>query len=199
MSLKYNVITPAARENEIWDERTVHRLSGGFNIVGFDQFALSGWLPKGIPLSLDHVARTATPIKGGILQTAVAAVDTQMKLLKTANNQPLFAVGDYIGNATNAVLVTAVDKSNEAYDLITLSGAFGSIIAIGGTVLSASAAGASKILKAHALNYAPVKWESGKQACSAVIQAYEVRNGFLPYPLTTTQQSELTSRFYVVA
>jgi len=198
MSLKYNVTQPAARENEPWDEKTVHRLKGGFNIVNFDQFALAGWLPKAIPLAIDYVARTATPIKGGVLHTAVAAGDTEMRLLKNISGNPLFAVGDFIGNATKAVLITQVDKSNGAYDRFVLSEAFGSAITVGGTVLSGTEAGANKIPKANAMNYAPVKWESGKQACTGVIQAYEVRNKFLPYPLTDTQKTELTSRFHVI-
>lgn len=197
--IRYQVTQPQKPENELWDELTTHRLKGGFNIVGFNSFAHIGGLPKGIPLSLDHVARTATPIKGAILQAAVAATDTTMRLVKNASGAPLFVVGDFIGNATNAVLVTAVDPSNAGYDLITLSGQFGSIVAIGSLVLSAKEAGAAKVLKAHALNYAFVKWEPGKSACAAIIRAYEVRNGFLPYPLSVTQQTELTSRFYVVA
>lgn len=192
--MEYNVTQPGKVRKEIWNEKTVHVLSGGFNIVGFLSFAALGFLPKGIPLFLDHTLRTATPIKGAVLTLALGATDETAQVKKGH----VFAVGDFIGNATKAVTIEGINTSNAAYDVITLSEAIGAV-SVGGTLFSATEEGAAKVLKATALNYADVKWKVSKAACSAVIQAYEVRNSLLPYPLTATQISELTSRFYVVA
>lgn len=195
--MRYNVTQPGARDKEIWQEKTVHVLSGGFNIVGFAAFAVNGWLPKGFPVYVDHAQRTATPIKGAVLQANLLVTDTVARVLKTANKVPMFVAGDFIGTSAKAVSVVSVDTTNVAYDEITLSDTIAAISA-GGYLFSATALGASKVLSVTGLTYAPIKWEPGLCAVSVVIQAYEVRNAYLPYPLTTTQITQLTSRFYVV-
>lgn len=195
--MEYNVTLPAKRAKEIWREDTTTRLSGGFNIVGFLSFATLGYLPKGVPLAVDHATRSATPIKGAVLQAALLVGDTTARVLKTPFNTPLFAVGDFIGTAANAVHITAIDTSNAAYDLFTLSAAIGAV-SVGGTLFSATADGAAKVLTATGLNYADVKWKPSTSACTVVIRADEVINKWLPYPLTTTQITQLTPRFYVV-
>jgi len=191
--MHYDVTPKDTPQKELWQEKTVHRLSGGFNIVGFASFASLGRLPKGIALNINFATRNATPIKGAVLQANLGASDTTAKILKNG----LFAVGDFIGNAANAVQITAINTSNAAYDELTLSAAIGAVTA-GGVLHSATALGAAKILPATGLNYADVKWQPGAFHCSCIIQAYEVTNAYLPYPLTTTQKTELTSRFFIV-
>nr|GFB65276.1 hypothetical protein [Tanacetum cinerariifolium] len=156
--MEYNVTQPGKRAKELWNDKTTVVLSGGFNIVGFLAFAALGYLPKGVPLAVDHTNRTATPIKGAVLQAALGATDTTARVLKTPFGVPLFAAGDFIGNTTKAVSVVSIDTTNSAYDLITLSEAIGAV-SNGGTLFSATALGASKVLSANGINYADVKWK----------------------------------------
>lgn len=178
---------------EIWQEKTVGRLSGGFNIQNFASFATLGRLPKGIPLNVDFATRNATAIKGVVVHANIGGSDTTGQVKKSE----LFAVGDFIGNATKAVQITAINRSNAAYDVITFSEALGAVSA-GSTLFSATEAGAGKILTSNYMNYADVPYQPGRQWCTAVYAAIEVINAKLPYPLTTTQKSELGARFLVI-
>lgn len=190
--MHYAVTPKDAPFLELWQEKTVHVLSGGFNIQNFASFAVLGKLPKGIPLAVDFKNHTATPVKGVVLNSALGASDTTAQVKKNG----LFAVGDFIGTGTKAVQITAINTDNAAYNVITLSEAIGAV-ANGGVLFSATEAGAGKVLAINALNYADVKYTPGVFACSAIIQAYEVNNSRLPYPLTTTQISQLGDRFFV--
>lgn len=195
--MEYSFTAPQKRAKELWQEKTVHVLSGGFNIVGFENFAALGYLPKGIALSVNHAARTATPIKGAQVFEAVAADGTAVKVKKTTPGL-LFIAGDPIGTAAASTTVASVDKSNAAYDVINLTAAVGAL-SVGTNLFTVLAGGgAGKTLKTTGLCYADVKYKAGKQNCDVVIQAYEVMNAYLPYPLTDTQKTELTGRFYVV-
>jgi len=193
---EYKFTAPAKKTNELWQEKTVHVLSGGFNIKNFDAFAVLGYLPKGIPLSLNFDTREATPIKGAIVYEAAGSGATAIKVKKQTPGL-LFVAGDIIGNATQTTTVASVDKSNVAYDVINLNAAIGAL-SVDSALLSGSEVGVGKILKATGLSYADVTYKTGKTGVDCIIQAYEVKNKFLPYPLTTTQISEITSRFFVI-
>ncbi len=191
--MHYDVTGKGKPFQEIWQEKTVRVLSGGFNIVGFEKFAQIGYLPKGIPLNIDFANRNATPIKGAILNAAML-VDATTAEVKKGHT---FIVGDFFGNSAAATTITAIDTTNANYDVFTLAGAIG-VVSNGGLLLSATEAGAGKVLAANFLNYADVPYKAGVFSCTAVYAAIEVINAKLPYALSTTQKTELGSRFLVI-
>lgn len=194
--MRYEITQPAAREEEIWQERTVRRLSGGFNIVLTPGLAAFGWLLKGAFLAINFAERKATLIKTVALVQAAGATDTAFRVAKGKGD--LFLPGEFIGTGTKAVTVSTVDKTNPDYDVINTDAAIGAL-ANGSVLTLATAAGASKLVTGDliAMNYAPVKIE-GVPHCTAVVQAWEVKSSKLPYPVTDAIKTALTSRFIFV-
>lgn len=198
--MEYNIQKPGKRSKELWREDTAIRLSSGMNISNADflPFAALGYLPKGIPLNLNWGTKLAVPVLGAVLQANLLVGDTTARIVKSPFGMPLFVKNAFIGNSTKAVQISDIDTSNAAYDLLTFNEAIGTAISAGGTLFSATALGADKVLPVHALNYADVKWKATLAAVTPIVGAMEVQNKWLPYPLTTTQITQLTSRFYFV-
>lgn len=190
--MKYEVTAPGQVTKEIWQEISVRRLSGGFNILVTAALASFGWLKKGTPIAIDFATRNATPIFTSKLTANAAADATAFQVAKGS----LFSQGDFIGTKTKSVTVTTVDKSNPSYDVINTDAAIGAL-ASGAVLTRATATGSTNKLVTGdivCLNYADVKID-GQVACSGVIQAWEVKQSLLPYPLTDDIKTALTSRF----
>ena len=189
--LKYNLDPIEKVMPEMCRFETVYRYSGGFNLV-LDNLTGVKAIPPMTPLVLDFKARKATVV----INVEVAekyTSGTSMKIKKGS----LAYVGMFIGDGTNGAKVTKVDKSNEAYDTLTLAAAFGSSVTVEvGTVLYETEAvdGTEKKASATALNYAWTKVEPGATV-TAVGRAYEIRPSRLIAPISEADKESLGDRF----
>ncbi|GAB3701417.1 hypothetical protein GCM10027592_29490 [Spirosoma flavus] len=191
--MKYEITQPGAVLEELWQEKTVRVLSGGFNLNLTNYPAGQIHLKKGTPLFIDFANRTATPVKTALVNVSIADGVLTFQTPKRS----LLKVGDIIGNGTKAATITAIDTSNTAYDSVTVDATLGAQAA-GAVLTSSTSAGNNKALLApNALAYADVKLE-GQQAVSAVYEAHEVSLSKLPYQVTAAMQISLTSRFLFV-
>lgn len=189
--LKYNLDPIEKVMPEMCRFETVYRYSGGFNLV-LDNLTGVKAIPPMTPLVLDFKARKATVvINVEVVEKYTSGVS--MKIKKGS----LAYVGMFIGDGTNGAKVTKVDKSNEAYDTLTLAAAFGSSVTVEvGTVLYETEAvdGTEKKASATALNYAWTKVEPGATV-TAVGRAYEIRPSRLIAPISEADKESLGDRF----
>ena len=189
--LKYDLDPIEKVMPEMCRFETVYRYSGGFNLA-LDNLTGVEAIPPMTPLVLDFKARKATVV----INVEVAekyTTGTSMKIKKGS----LAYVGMFIGDGTNGAKINKIDKSNEAYDTLTLAAAFGSSVTVEvGTVLYEAEAvdGTEKKASATALNYAWTKVEPGATV-TAVGRAYEIRPSRLIAPISEADKESLGDRF----
>lgn len=169
---------------------TVYRLSGGFNLDITNLNGVSA-IPPLTPLVVDFVNRKAVAVINVEVAEDITAGATSLKVKKgsIAHN------GIHLGNGSNGGTVTAIDRANEDYDVITL--AEGSTLAASkGAVLFEATAVGGKTAKATAnfLNYAWTKVEAGATV-TAIGQAYEIRPSKLLAPISEKDKATLGDRF----
>ena len=101
---------------EYCDVASIIRRTGGFNLVT-SNLVLGSIIYPLAPLFIDFAARTATVIKNAKVYENAAANATAIKIKK---NSKVY-VGQYLGKSGKAAAITAINTSNSAYDLITIS------------------------------------------------------------------------------
>ena len=106
-------------------------------------------------------------------------------------------IGMFIGSGKKGAEVTAIDKTNKAYDVLTIKAAFGENIAKDAVLFEATAvAGTSKKNTANFVMYDAKKVEDdGPVLCTLLMQAYEVKESKLPMPIHELDKVGLTPRF----
>lgn len=169
---------------------TVYRLSGGFNLDITNLGGIAA-IPPLTPIAVDFTTRKAVAIINATVAESISAGATSLKVKKGS----FVHVGMHLGNGTNGGTVTAVDKSDEAYDVVTLAeGA--TLVANEGAVLFETTATGGKSPKATAnfLNYAWTKVEEGATV-TAIGQAFEIRPSKLIVPISEKDKETLGHRF----
>lgn len=169
---------------------TVYRLSGGFNLDITNLNGVSA-IPPLTPLVVDFVNRKAVAVINVEVAEDITAGATSLKVKKgsIAHN------GIHLGNGSNGGTVTAIDRANEDYDVITLAEG-STLVASKGAVLFEATAAGGKTAKATAnfLNYAWTKVEAGATV-TAIGQAYEIRPSKLLAPISEKDKATLGDRF----
>ena len=188
----YN-LNPAEVDKEAVRFETVYRLSGGFNLE--DANVPDGtFIPSLAPLCVDFSTRKAVVVKNVCVHTAIAAADTTAKIKKGS----LAYVGMFLGNGSKGGQVSAIDKSNAAYDEVTFAAAFGGTAAVGDILFEASAVGGTTVKKkANVLNYAKVKKEAGATV-TGIGQAFEIIESKLSLPVSGKDKENLGARFMFI-
>lgn len=183
-------LTPMDTMREICRVDTIHRLSGGVNLK-LDNLSGVEYLMPGAPISVNLTDRTATAVIN-VLVVETASSATEIKIAKGS----LAYVGMHVGTGSAGATISDIDKSNEAYDKVTV----GTAISVnkGDVLFEATAVGGTKP-KATAthLNYARTKVESGATV-TPVYGAFEVQESHLYQPISVKDKETLTPRFYFI-
>lgn len=141
-------------------------LPGGFRLVT-DGLLPDSVIPSGAAFVADEIARTATLIKSSVVFEAATNSATSYKVAKGTQ----FIAGNNIGtkNGLKSIDVTAVDKTNVGYDVITVSATLGYVLNAGDVLIQTSNAAASgKAVVATGLTYNSVKVEANNTLTLAV-------------------------------
>lgn len=173
----YKESFPSNIQEGKWDEKTCVRRQGGYLV---DETAIpSGtkWLPKGAPMSLLASGKVAV-CKTAKVYEAAAASATSLKVSKGH----LFAVGDKVFGST----ISAINSSNADYDVLTIS-------ALAKKADKDAVVDDGTAANVIGLNYATIALD-GQQSCTPTIQAYEIEEDSLPYPINADIKAALTSR-----
>lgn len=177
-------------ERELCNQKTIYRLAGGFNLV--DEDVPDGtYVPHLAPLAIDFATRKAKIVK------AVKAVANIASTTLQIEKGSLAKVGMHLGTGTKGATISAIDKSNGAYDEVTLSATITGVKE-GDVLFEATAVGGTTQKNiANFLNYARVKKEAGATV-TAVGQAYEIQESKLYLPISVKDKEALGARFMFV-
>lgn len=152
-------------------------------------------LPVFTPVEADLKKHTIVPVRNVKVVEAYAngATDLAIKIAKGS----LAYVGMLIGSGTKGAEVAAVDKTNKAYDVLTIKAVFGEAIAKDTVLFEATTvAGTAKKNTANFVMYDAKKVEDdGAVLCTLLMQAYEVKEDKLVLPIHELDKVGLTSRF----
>lgn len=168
---------------------TVKRLSGGVNFE--DKNVPEGTMLMPLtPLAVDLKTRKAVAVKN--VKVVETTNGTAIKVAKYS----LAYVGMHLGNGEAGATVSAIDKSNASYDLLTVSAVLD--VAVGDVLFeSAAADGATPKATANFLNYATTKVVAGATV-TPIYQAYEVQEARLYAPISEKDKETLSDRFFLI-
>ncbi len=169
---------------------TVYRLSGGFNL-DISNLAGVDAIPPLTPVVIDFVTRKAVAVINVEVVESISAGATALKVKKGS----LVGVGAHLGNGSNGGTVTAIDKSNADYDLVTLAEGSTLVAEKGAVLFEATAVGGKSAKRtANFLNYAWTKVVEGA-TITAIGRAYEIRPTRLIAPISEKDKASLGDRF----
>lgn len=175
--MEYKEITPTSIQEGVWNEKTCVRRTAGFDIDKTNLPSDMKYLPKGAALALDSTGLKVVLVKTAKVTENAASGATSMKVGK---NHALI-VGDVIGGSAISAIAQGTD-----YDTLTVE-ALGADVNAGSVVSDANGA------KTIGLNYATVKLDA-YPSCTPTIQAYEIEEDTLPYPVNDEIKAALTCR-----
>lgn len=186
---KYD-LNPMEVTREMCRVDTIQRLSGGVNFEDVDVPVGTLLMPL-TPLAVDLKTRKAKAVKNVRVVEKVTS-GTKVKISKYS----LAFVGMFLSNGTTTAEVTDIDKSNAAYDVITVSTA---IKPDAGAVLFevADSSGTTPKNVANMLNYATTKVEAGATV-TPIYRAFEVSESRLYAPISEEDKKSLTDRFFYI-
>lgn len=190
---KYN-LTPEYKPEELYRVETGVRKSGPWKL-DIANLVVGSVLPVFTPIQADLKKRTIVPVRNFRVVGAYTTGDSALSI-KVAKGS-LAYVGMFIGSGKKGAEVTAIDKTNKAYDVLTIKAAFGENIAKDAVLFEATAvAGTSKKNTSNFVLFDAKKVEDdGPVLCTLLMQAYEVKESKLPMPIHELDKVGLTSRF----
>ena len=124
----------------VWQGREVETAQGGF-ILDATGLTTGDTVKAGTPVGFDESTRKAVIIKTATLQADATNTATAYQVLKGH----LFIVGDKIGatKGSKSYAITAIDKTNAAYDVLTVETTLGAALTAGTALFQTSATGAT--------------------------------------------------------
>ena len=190
---KYN-LTPEHKPEELYRVETGVRKSGPWKL-DITNLVVGSVLPVFTPVQADLKKRTIVPVRNVKVVEAYANGATALTI-KIAKGS-LAYVGMFIGSGKKGAEVTAIDKTNKTYDVLTIKAIFGEAIEKDAVLFEATAVGGTvKKNTANFVMYDEKKVESdGAVLCTLLMQAYEVKESKLPMPIHELDKVGLTSRF----
>ena len=187
-------VTPQYEPQEFYRVETGVRQSGPRKL-DITNLLVGSFLPVFTPVQADLVKRTLVPVRNvRVVEAYTTGSDAlSIKIAKKS----LAYVGMFIGSGKKGAKVTAIDKTNKNYDVLTIEAAFGENIAKDAVLFEATAVGGTaKKNTANFVLYDAKKVESdGAVLCTLLMQAYEVKESKLILPIHDLDKVGLTSRF----
>ena len=190
---KYN-LTPEYKPEELYRVETGVRKSGPWKL-DIANLVVGSVLPVFTPIQADLKKRTIVPVRNFRVVEAYTTRDSVFSI-KVAKGS-LAYVGMFIGSGKEGAEVAAIDKTNKAYDVLTIKADFGEDIAKDTVLFEATTiAGTSKKNTSNFVLFDAKKVEDdGPVLCTLLMQAYEVKESKLPMPIHELDKVGLTSRF----
>ena len=190
---KYN-LNSEYKPEEFYRVETGVRKSGPWKL-DITNLVVGSVLPVFTPVQADLKKRTLVPVRNVKVVEAYTTGDSNLTI-KVAKDSLAYQ-GMFIGSGKKGAEVTAIDKTNKGYDVLTIKAAFGEDIAKDAVLFEATAVGGTvKKNTANFVLYDEKKVESdGAVLCTLLMQAYEVKENKLALPIHELDKVGLTSRF----
>ena len=186
---KYDLVPPVEQE-ERYDVQTGIRRRGPYKL-DTTNLAVGTILPSFIPVYADLKNKFAHTVRNIRVAEAYAS-GTSIKIAKT----PLAYVGMFIGNGSTGAKVTAIDKSNEKYDVLTIEVAFGENVAKDAVLFEAAAVdGTKQKYVANSALYERTKVDDGIVLVALLRTAAEIEPSKLAIPFSENDKANLKGWF----
>lgn len=186
---KYDLV-PSVEMEERYDVQTGIRRRGPFKLDTAN-LVDGGYLPGFTPVYANLKTKFAYPVRNvKVIEAYASGV-----AIKVAKNS-LAYVGMLIGNGSKGAKVTAIDKSNKAYDVLTTESAFGEAIPKDAVLFEAAAVDGSKQkYVANSALYERAKVESGIVLVALLRTAAEIEPDKLVMPFSKNDKENLKGWF----
>ena len=186
---KYDLVPPVEQE-ERYDVQTGIRRRGPYKL-DTTNLAVGTILPSFIPVYADLKNKFAHTVRNIRVAEAYAS-GTSIKIAKT----PLAYVGMFIGNGSKGAKVTAIDKSNEKYDVLTIEAAFRENVAKDAVLFEAAAVdGTKQKYVANSALYERTKVDDGIVLVALLRTAAEIEPSKLAIPFSENDKANLKGWF----
>lgn len=186
---KYDLI-PEPSVEERYDVSTGIRRRGPFKL-DTTNLNVGDRLPSFIPVAADLKYKTCKVVRNVKVVEAYTSGGTSLKIKKGSYAY----VGMFLGNGTNGTTVSAIDKSNASYDVLTVAD-FGANIAKDATLFEASAAGGTTPKNvANSALYESRKVEDGINLVALLSAAREIEPDKLVVPFSDKDKANLGKDF----
>lgn len=188
---KYD-LTPPNEKSEFYRVESGIRKSGPWRL-NVTNLVVGSYLPVFTPLYADLKTREVFPVRNVKVIEAATATATDIKIQKN----PLAYVGMFLGNGSKGAEVSAIDRTNKDYDLISVAVTIGATLKVGDVLFEATAVGGTtKKHKSNFVLYGRIKVENdGPVLPTLLMQAYEIKESKLILPFHDQDKEALTSRF----
>lgn len=184
---KYNM-EPEPSVEERYDVETGRRRRGPYKLDTTNLVAGS-FLPSFTPIAADLVKKTAqVAIRVEVYEKFTTGSNTTLKIKKNS----LAYVGMHLGDGSHGATINAIDKSDKAFDKLTLAADFGATINTGTVLFEATAVGGTtpKVVANSAL-YERTKVEEGITLVALLMRAFEIEPTKLAMPFHTKDKENM--------
>lgn len=186
---KYN-LTPEPSIEERYDVSTGIRRRGPYKL-DTTNLTVGDNLPSFIPIAANLKNKKCYVVRNVKVTEAYVSGATSLKIKKGSYAY----VGMHIGNGTKGATVSAINKSNASYDLLTITD-FGANLAVGDVLFEATAvAGTTPRNVANSALYESRKVEDGINLIALLSAAREIEPDKLVVPFSAKDKEKLGSDF----
>lgn len=184
---KYN-IEPEPSIEERYDVSTGVRRRGPYKLDTANLVAGS-FLPSFTPIAADLVKKTAqVAIRVEVYEKFITGYNTTLKIKKNS----LAYVGMHIGDGYHGATINAIDKSDKAFDKLTLAADFGATVNAGTVLFEATAVnGTTPKVVANSALYERKQIDEGPVLVALLMRAFEIEPTKLAMPFHAKDKENL--------
>lgn len=184
---KYN-IEPEPSIEERYDVSTGVRRRGPYKLDTANLIAGS-FLPSFTPIAADLVKKTAqVAIRVEVYEKFTTGSNTTLKIKKNS----LAYVGMHIGDGSHGATINAIDKSDKAFDKLTLAADFGATVNAGTVLFEATAVnGTTPKVVANSALYERKQIDEGPVLVALLMRAFEIEPTKLAMPFHAKDKENL--------
>lgn len=185
--LKYNIETEPSIE-ERYDVSTGVRRRGPYKLDTTNLVAGS-FLPSFTPIAADLVKKTAqVAIRVEVYEKFTTGSNTTLKIKKNS----LAYVGMHLGNGAHGATINSIDKSDKAFDKLTLAADFGDTLEAGTVLYEATAVnGTTPKVIANSALYERKQVEDGIVLVALLMRAFEIEPTKLVMPFSDIDKANM--------
>lgn len=184
---KYN-IEPEPSIEERYDVSTGVRRRGPYKL-DTTNLVVGSFLPSFTPIAADLVKKTAqVAIRVEVYEKFSTGSNTTLKIKKNS----LAYVGMHLGDGSHGATVNAIDKSDKAFDKLTLAADFGATLNAGTVLFEATTVGGTtpKVVANSAL-YERKQIDEGPVLVALLMRAFDIEPTKLAMPFCSKDKENM--------
>ncbi|WP_418944718.1 head fiber protein [Phocaeicola plebeius] len=179
---------PEPSIEERYDVSTGVRRRGPYKL-DTTNLVVGSFLPSFTPIAADLVKKTAqVAIRVEVYEKFTTGSNTTLKIKKNS----LAYVGMHIGDGSHGATINAIDKSDKAFDKLTLAADFGATVNAGTVLFEATAVnGTTPKVVANSALYERKQIDEGPVLVALLMRAFEIEPTKLAMPFHAKDKENL--------